>query len=198
MRSSAYATGLLCARRALPKLGLADKYAGVTEPDGTLQHIEALNEGARLFEFQVLPRCRSIPHVHGKPCSSDDEGCIGRAGVVIGPLRAPRSSSPIPLTRRTLRRSTPTPAIREDPTCKPPTKRRTGSRRRSTRIARLTVVERKEKIQKRSLPSTLARTPKQCRRTRTKSRYIPLLHTPKIHVCSYECAPRYPHTLTCT
>lgn len=40
----AYATGLLCARRALTKLGLADKYAGVTEPDGTLQLTETLDE----------------------------------------------------------------------------------------------------------------------------------------------------------
>ena len=37
-----YATGLLCARRALTKLGLADKYQGVAEPDGTLQLTETL------------------------------------------------------------------------------------------------------------------------------------------------------------
>jgi len=41
---AAYATGLLCARRALHKLGLADKYEGVTEPDGTLKYTEALDE----------------------------------------------------------------------------------------------------------------------------------------------------------
>jgi large subunit ribosomal protein L5e len=40
----AYATGLLCARRALAKLGLADKYEGVTEPDGTLKLTEILDE----------------------------------------------------------------------------------------------------------------------------------------------------------
>lgn len=40
----AYATGLLCARRALTKLGLADKYEGVAEPDGTLSMTEALDE----------------------------------------------------------------------------------------------------------------------------------------------------------
>ena len=39
----AYATGLLCARRALTKLGLADKYEGVTEPDGTLTLTEELD-----------------------------------------------------------------------------------------------------------------------------------------------------------
>ncbi|EDR12868.1 60S ribosomal protein L5 [Laccaria bicolor S238N-H82] len=42
--SAAYATGLLCARRALTKLGLADKYEGVTEPDGTLKLTEVLDE----------------------------------------------------------------------------------------------------------------------------------------------------------
>ena len=40
----AYATGLLCARRALNKLGLGDKYEGVTEPDGTLKLIETIDE----------------------------------------------------------------------------------------------------------------------------------------------------------
>ncbi|EAU84827.1 60s ribosomal protein l5-b [Coprinopsis cinerea okayama7 len=42
--AAAYATGLLAARRALTKLGLADKYEGVTEPDGTLQITEALDD----------------------------------------------------------------------------------------------------------------------------------------------------------
>ena len=41
---AAYATGLLCARRALTKLGLADKYEGVAEPDGTLTMTEELDE----------------------------------------------------------------------------------------------------------------------------------------------------------
>lgn len=40
----AYATGLLCARRALTKLGLADKYEGVAEPDGTIALIEPLDD----------------------------------------------------------------------------------------------------------------------------------------------------------
>jgi len=43
--AAAYATGLLCARRALTKLGLADKYEGVTEPDGEIGLVEALGEG---------------------------------------------------------------------------------------------------------------------------------------------------------
>lgn len=42
--SSAYATGLLCARRALNILNLADKYEGVTEPDGTFTEVEALGD----------------------------------------------------------------------------------------------------------------------------------------------------------
>lgn len=40
----AYSTGLLCARRALTKLGLADKYEGVTEADGTHTITEVLDE----------------------------------------------------------------------------------------------------------------------------------------------------------
>ncbi|CDZ98566.1 60s ribosomal protein l5 [Phaffia rhodozyma] len=42
--TAAYATGLLCARRALNKLGLADKYEGVPEPDGSLVLTEKLDE----------------------------------------------------------------------------------------------------------------------------------------------------------
>jgi large subunit ribosomal protein L5e len=44
LTSSAYATGLLVARRALTKLGLADKYQGVTEPDGTLSLTQSLDD----------------------------------------------------------------------------------------------------------------------------------------------------------
>ena len=40
----AYATGLLAARRALTKLGLADKYQGQTDPDGTIVLTEALDD----------------------------------------------------------------------------------------------------------------------------------------------------------
>jgi len=42
--TAAYATGLLCARRALKKLGLDDKYEGVTEPDGEIKMTEALDD----------------------------------------------------------------------------------------------------------------------------------------------------------
>ncbi|KAF8525331.1 60S ribosomal protein L5 [Gautieria morchelliformis] len=42
--TAAYATGLLVARRALHKLGLADKYEGIAEPDGTVSMTEALDD----------------------------------------------------------------------------------------------------------------------------------------------------------
>jgi large subunit ribosomal protein L5e len=42
--TAAYATGLLVARRALGKLGLADKYEGFEEPTGELQLVEALGD----------------------------------------------------------------------------------------------------------------------------------------------------------
>jgi len=42
--TAAYATGLLVARRALTILGLADKYEGVVEPTGELEHTEALGD----------------------------------------------------------------------------------------------------------------------------------------------------------
>ena len=41
---TAYATGLLAARRALTKLGLADKYQGQAEPDGKISLTEALDD----------------------------------------------------------------------------------------------------------------------------------------------------------
>lgn len=42
--TAAYATGLLVARRALTKLGLADKYEGFTEPTGEIQLVEELGD----------------------------------------------------------------------------------------------------------------------------------------------------------
>jgi large subunit ribosomal protein L5e len=38
--TAAYATGLLVARRALTKLGLADKYEGVVEPTGEIELVQ--------------------------------------------------------------------------------------------------------------------------------------------------------------
>ncbi|GAA6026716.1 hypothetical protein JCM8202_005301, partial [Rhodotorula sphaerocarpa] len=48
--AACYATGLLCARRALTKLGLADKYEGETEPTGELQLTEPIEGEPRPFK----------------------------------------------------------------------------------------------------------------------------------------------------
>ncbi|KAJ1762845.1 60S ribosomal protein L5 [Coemansia sp. RSA 1591] len=48
--SAAYATGLLVARRVLTKLGLADKYEGFPEIDGSAQEVEAIEDGPRPFK----------------------------------------------------------------------------------------------------------------------------------------------------
>lgn len=48
--AACYATGLLVARRALTKLGLADKYEGVAEPEGDLVLTEANDDGPRPFK----------------------------------------------------------------------------------------------------------------------------------------------------
>ncbi|KAJ2795246.1 60S ribosomal protein L5 [Coemansia guatemalensis] len=47
---AAYATGLLVARRVLTKLGLADKYEGFPEIDGSVEEVEALEDGPRPFK----------------------------------------------------------------------------------------------------------------------------------------------------
>lgn len=48
--AACYATGLLVARRALQKLGLDEKYEGVTEPEGDLVLTEAIEDGPRPFK----------------------------------------------------------------------------------------------------------------------------------------------------
>jgi len=48
--SAAYCTGLLLARRVLTKLGLADKYEGAEEADGTFNLVEANGDGPRPFK----------------------------------------------------------------------------------------------------------------------------------------------------
>ncbi|KAL1925135.1 60S ribosomal protein uL18 [Calcarisporiella thermophila] len=48
--AAAYCTGLLAARRALTKLGLADKYEGISEPDGTVSLVEELDDAPRPFK----------------------------------------------------------------------------------------------------------------------------------------------------
>jgi len=47
--ASAYATGLLLARRVLTQVGLADTYAGNANPDGSLYHVEAKEDARRPF-----------------------------------------------------------------------------------------------------------------------------------------------------
>jgi len=47
--AAAYATGLLLARRVLAKLGLADKYQGNNEINGSDYHVKALEDGPRPF-----------------------------------------------------------------------------------------------------------------------------------------------------
>lgn len=47
--ASAYATGLLLARRVLKKFNLADTYAGQTNPDGVEYHVEPKADGPRPF-----------------------------------------------------------------------------------------------------------------------------------------------------
>jgi len=51
--ASAYATGLLLARRTLHKLGLNDKYQGQTKVDGADYNVEPLTDGPRPF-FALL------------------------------------------------------------------------------------------------------------------------------------------------
>ncbi|KAK4049699.1 60S ribosomal protein L5 [Microbotryomycetes sp. JL201] len=75
--SAAYATGLLVARRALTKLGLADKYEGITEPDGTLQLTEAIEDGPRPFKCYLdvgLHRTSTGARVFGALKGASDGG----------------------------------------------------------------------------------------------------------------------------
>jgi len=74
---TAYATGLLVARRTLTKLGLADKYQGVTEPDGTLSLTEALDEDSRPFKCYLdvgLKRTSTGSRVFGALKGASDGG----------------------------------------------------------------------------------------------------------------------------
>ena len=74
----AYATGLLCARRALENLGLADKYEGQVEPDGTISEVEPLGEGnPRPFKCYLdvgLKRTSTGSRVFGAMKGASDGG----------------------------------------------------------------------------------------------------------------------------
>ncbi|KAG0174319.1 60S ribosomal protein L5 [Apophysomyces sp. BC1015] len=75
--AAAYATGLLLARRTLAKLGLADKYEGVSEPDGTLQMTEPLEDGPRPFKAFLdvgLARTSTGARVFGAMKGASDGG----------------------------------------------------------------------------------------------------------------------------
>jgi len=77
--AAAYATGLLVSRRALTKLGLADKYQGVSEPDGTITMTEALDgeDGPRPFKCYLdvgLKRTSTGSRVFGAMKGASDGG----------------------------------------------------------------------------------------------------------------------------
>ncbi|KAI0307177.1 hypothetical protein B0F90DRAFT_1665456 [Multifurca ochricompacta] len=77
--TAAYATGLLVARRALTKLGLAEKYQGVTEPDGTISLTEALDgeDSPRPFKCYLdvgLKRTSTGSRVFGTLKGASDGG----------------------------------------------------------------------------------------------------------------------------
>jgi len=77
--TAAYATGLLCARRALTKLGLADKYEGVAAPDGTYKLTQALedDDAPRPFKCYLdvgLKRTSTGSRVFGAMKGASDGG----------------------------------------------------------------------------------------------------------------------------
>lgn len=74
---TAYATGLLCARRVLTKLNLADKYEGVVEPTGELELTEAIEDGPRPFKCYLdvgLKRTSTGSRVFGALKGASDGG----------------------------------------------------------------------------------------------------------------------------
>jgi large subunit ribosomal protein L5e len=98
LNSLTYATGLLVARRALTKLGLADKYEGVTEPDGTISLTEAVDDedSPRPFKcyLDVGLKCTST--------SSRVFGALKRAsdGVLYIPHEGERGARPTMRSKR--------------------------------------------------------------------------------------------------
>jgi len=77
--SAAYCTGLLVARRVLTKLGLADKYEGVSEPDGTIALTEAEEGAPRPFKCYLdvgLKRTSTGARVFGAMKGASDGGLL--------------------------------------------------------------------------------------------------------------------------
>lgn len=75
--AAAYATGLLCARRVLQKLGLDEKYEGVTEPDGEMSETAAIEDGPRPFKCYLdvgLKRTSTGSRVFGALKGASDGG----------------------------------------------------------------------------------------------------------------------------
>lgn len=76
--TAAYATGLLVARRALTKIGLADKYEGFAEPSGELELVEALGEDEprpfKVFLDVGLRRTSTGNRVFGAAKGASDGG----------------------------------------------------------------------------------------------------------------------------
>lgn len=75
--SAAYCTGLLVARRLLTKVGLADKYEGVVEPNGEFAETEAMEDGPRPFKCYLdagLKRTTTGAKVFGAMKGASDGG----------------------------------------------------------------------------------------------------------------------------
>ncbi|CAK9782227.1 60S ribosomal protein L5 [Cutaneotrichosporon oleaginosum] len=76
--TAAYATGLLVARRALTKVGLADKYEGFAEPSGELELVEPLGEDEprpfKVFLDVGLRRTSTGNRVFGAAKGASDGG----------------------------------------------------------------------------------------------------------------------------
>lgn len=86
--SAAYCTGLLCARRVLAKLGLDEKYEGVTEATGEYFEVEPVEDGPRPFKCFLdvgLARTSTGARVFG-----------ALKGAVDGGLYIPHSESRFP------------------------------------------------------------------------------------------------------
>jgi len=77
--AAAYATGLLLARRHLTTLGLADKYKGKVEVDGSDFSVEALDDGPRPFKALLdigLARTTTGARVFGALKGAVDGGLL--------------------------------------------------------------------------------------------------------------------------
>ncbi len=86
--SAAYCTGLLCARRLLTKVGLADKYEGVVEPEGEFAETEALEDGPRPFKCYLdvgLKRTTTGAKVFGAMKGASDGGMFSISTFLLVP-----------------------------------------------------------------------------------------------------------------